>query len=158
MKEKLTIEKAKKISAEYLNKVEDKRLMEFLLIHSSKVAEISILIGKVKKLDIESLEIAGFVHDIGYFISEHDHPKNSLDILVKKKFEIDEKLKDCVLNHGANDEPQTEEGKIFQIADKISILDQETLSIFLNDNPLTKEEKEFLAMMLSKASMFLSRL
>ena len=158
MKEKLTIEKAKEISTEYLNKVEDKRLREFLLIHSSKVAKISALMGKVKKLDIESLEIAGFVHDIGYFINEENHPKNSLDILEKENFEIDEKLKDCVLNHGANDKPQTEEGKIFQIADKISILDQETLSIFLNDNPLTNEEKKFLEMMLSKASMFLSRL
>ena len=158
MKKELTIEKAKEISHEYLSKVEDKKLKEFLLVHSSKVSETAVLIGKIKKLDTEVLEIAGFIHDIGYSMNEQNHSQHSLNILKKQNFEISEKLKDCILNHGVDGNPKTREGEIFQMADKISIIDQDTLAVFLRDNQMTNEEKGFLEMMLSNSLKFLAKL
>lgn len=151
MKEEITPEKAKKIYYEFLNKVNDQKLKDFLLIHSLRVSDIAVLIGKIKGLDIKVLEIAGLVHDIGYSISEKNHPQCSLNILEEQKFEIGDKLKDCILNHGSLGKPKTEEGKIFQIADKLSIIDKDTLAIFLKGNNITIEEKEFLKMMISKS-------
>ena len=65
MKEKITLEKARELYNTYLNKVNDKKLREFLFIHSLKVSEMAILLGKINRLDINILEIAGLLHDIG---------------------------------------------------------------------------------------------
>jgi uncharacterized protein len=158
MKEKITVEKAREIYIMYLNKVNDKKLREFLLVHSLKVSEMAVLLGKIKGLDISVLEIAGLLHDIGYSINEENHSQHSLNILEEKNFEISEKLKDCILNHGGKGSPKTEEGKIFQMADKISIIDKDTLYIFLKDKVVSNEEKEFIKIVVSKSLELLDKL
>ena len=158
MKEKITLEKARELYNTYLNKVNDKKLREFLFIHSLKVSEMAILLGKINRLDINILEIAGLLHDIGYSVDEKDHSKHSLNILEGKNFEVSEKLKDCILNHGGEGNTQTKEGKVFRMADKLSIVDKDTLYVFLKDKTINDEEKEFIKMMLSKSSELLDKL
>jgi len=158
MKERITLEKARELYNTYLNKVHDKKLREFLFVHSLKVSEMAVLLGKINRLDINILEIAGLLHDIGYSVDEKDHPKHSLNIIEEKNFEVNEKLKDCILNHGGEGNPQTEEGKVFEIADKLSILDKDTLYVFLKDKTINDEGKKFIKMMLSKSSELLDKL
>ena len=44
------------------------------------------------------------------------------------------------------------------MADKLSIVDKDTLYVFLKDKTINDEEKEFIKMMLSKSSELLDKL
>ena len=156
----LTKEKAKKIYEENLNKIEIKELRDFLLVHSKKVKEIAVLLGNRKNLDVETLEIAGWIHDIGYIIDEKEHAKNSFEILEKEGYEISETLKDCILNHGHTKKPLTPEGEIFQMADYISMIYKDILNTFLqhNKSKIGEVNISFLEMMISQAISFIKRI
>ncbi len=156
----LTIKESEKIYEKYLNKITIKELRDFLLVHSKKVRDMAILLGKRKNLDTTTLEIAGLVHDIGYAIDEKEHPQHSFKILKEEGYEVSEILKDCILNHGHDKVPLTTEGKIFQIADKISILDKETLHIFLKHNnaEINEEDLAFLEIMITQAMSFMKKI
>jgi hypothetical protein len=80
-----------------------------------------------KKL-LDRLIPLAWVHDIGKIESEENHAEYSLKIL-DKKFKLDFVDKDCILNHGVSGKPTTEEGKIFQNADGISLFYPEVLLI-----------------------------
>ena len=59
-------------------------------------------------------------------------PVKFVRYLSEEHFEINEKLKDCILNHGSNGNPKTKEGKILQIAVKFNIIDKDFLRYLIN--------------------------
>jgi len=111
---KLTFEDARRLCFEYFNKLEDREQADFLILHSKNASETAVMIAQNRpdmNLNIETLRIAGFVHDIGYFIEEENHAEHSIELL-EKEYELDEKLRDCILNHGTGSVTKIEEGKI----------------------------------------------
>jgi hypothetical protein len=73
---------------------------------------------------IEKLKPLAWVHDIGK-INGDNHAEKSIEVL--KDFNLDETEKDCILNHGSSGNPKSEEAKIFQCADGISLFYPETV-------------------------------
>ncbi len=122
--ERLDVEKARKFCKETLMKLENKENAKFIILHSKLDSEIALILAEKKDVDKETLEIAGLLHDIGKVIDKEDHEKHSIEIL-EKQFELSETLRDCILNHRTKGNPVTEEGKIFRVADKLSILHPE---------------------------------
>ncbi|MEF2175384.1 MAG: HD domain-containing protein [Candidatus Absconditabacteria bacterium] len=149
----LTIETAKQIAIENAKKIQDPQVREFTLIHSEKVGLIANLIGKKLGLKTDLFLIAGRVHDIGYSVDFDNHALLGVQMLQVAGYEVDELLKDCILNHGTHGNPKYYEGKIFQIADKLSIFDFDVVQVLLkyNDFPLKGEPIEFLKKMSNNA-------
>ena len=143
---KLTIKNAKELSEKYLLK--NREIDPYHFIHTLKVVQAVKIISKNKKLDNKTLEICAWLHDIGYSIGNlpnraPNHAKNSVKILIKDGFEVTDKIKDCILNHGSNGNPKTKEGKILQIAVKFNIIDKDFLDYLINGK--SKDNKiEFL--------------
>lgn len=150
---KLTPTIAHQIALDYAPQIKPQRQGEFFLIHTTNVVKIAKIIAKKVNLDQDFFEIAGRVHDIGYVKDMEHHADHSLSILTDLWYEIDEKLKDCILNHGNQKSPTTLEGEIFQIADKLSIFDADIIELFLQheDFPITKDGLEFLKAMSEKS-------
>ena len=113
------------------------------------------------KLNIydEIFEIAGRVHDIGYCRDKRNHAEHSLKLLKERGYEVDEVLADCILNHGNAKSPTTTEGRIFQLADKLSIFDEDILEILIKntDFPYEKEAVDFLKEMAEKTFRMLEK-
>ena len=153
---KLTKEKAKELAKKYLldSKIKDG---EFFYVHTKGVVEVARLLAKKEKIDIKKIESCAWVHDIGYYLEQEGHAKKGIELLKKEGIKIDEILKDCVLNHGNSGNPTTKEGKIMQIADKISIMNKDFLEILLN-NKIGKEEIDFIKMMFDKSIKMLEKL
>ena len=153
---KLTPEIAEKFAKEIFSKVDNSEDREFYLIHSKAVVNTAIILARNKTVNNDLLRIAGWLHDIGYVISEENHAEHSLEILEKEGFELNLILRDCILNHGSSGKPETEEGRIIKGADKVSILNPEVVDLFVkNSRKLSKEELAFLNKMTSKALDFL---
>jgi putative nucleotidyltransferase with HDIG domain len=152
---KPTVEEAKGYCNLCLNKIQDKQEAEFLKLHSRKVAEIAKILGEKKKLDTEILEIAGYLHDIGRSIVSEGHAKKSIE-LAEKEFKLSESLKDCILNHGSKSEPVTKEGKIFQIADKLAIIDIDVFQHLMVGN--MKNNKKYLSKAIAKCEKGIEKL
>jgi hypothetical protein len=83
---------------------------------------------------------------------EH-HAEYTIPMLSNLWYEIDNKLEDCILNHGNNKTPTTLEGNIFQIADKLSIFDADIIELFLKyeNFPMKKDGLDFLKTMAEKS-------
>ena len=117
-----------------------------MLVHSEKVGQVAIIIAKKLKINNKVFKIAGWVHDIGYFKNSDSHANSAIPILKELGYEVEEILKDCILNHGNEGKPKTTEGKIFQLADKFSIFDLDVIKIMLKHGtfPLKDENIAFL--------------
>ena len=151
MKERLTLEKAEKIAKESFGKIKNKENREYHLLHSALVKETVNTLSRYFDVDKKVLEIAALVHDIGYVIDPENHAEESLKIL-ERKFKVEKVLKDCILNHGFNKKPITLEGKIFQLADKLYVLNPKLVSYLLKyKNTLKKEDFKFLRRIFDKA-------
>ena len=148
-----TPQTAEQFARKILNKIEKPDNREFSIIHSKAVGETALLLAQGKNIDKDTLVIAAWLHDIGYSIKDKDHAQHSLEILKNEGFEISETIKDCILNHGSSKNPQTQEGKIFQIADKVCILNKDILKVFLKHNKgkIKQEDFDFLKMMTTRA-------
>ena len=96
---------------------------ELKILHSRcvfmAVRDIIKLKGLEGQVDTEELEIAAWLHDTGYVLQKEDHAKYSLE-MCERDFILDDNLRDCILNHGRKYKPRTREGKIIQLADKLS--------------------------------------
>ena len=149
---KLTPTIAHQIALDHAPQIKPQRQGDFFLIHTKNVVKIAKIIAKKLNLDEDFFEIAGRIHDIGY-VKDMEHAEYSLSILTDLWYEIDHKLKDCILNHGNVKSPTTLEGKIFQIADKLSIFDANIIELFLQheDFPMTKDGLAFLKVMSEKS-------
>jgi len=157
---KLTVKKAKKISREILSDIKEIEEREFHKIHTEAVVKAALILSKGKKIDKKLLETAAWVHDIGYSVSDENHAEKSIEILEKKGFELSEKLKDCVLNHGGGGKPKSKEAKILQIADKASTLDSEILKILVKyqkDGKFKEDDLKFIRKMSEKANDMLEK-
>lgn len=158
---KLTKRIAKGMAKKYLaNKNED--IDPFHFIHTLKVVQAVKIISKGKKLDKTLLEICAWVHDIGYSVNnspnnDPHHAENSINLLIKGGYEVTDKIKDCVLNHGSKGRPKTKEGKILQIAVKFNIIDKDFLKYLIEEKAGGKEIK-FLKKRTDSALKMLKRL
>ncbi|KKQ94920.1 MAG: hypothetical protein UT66_C0004G0032 [candidate division CPR2 bacterium GW2011_GWC1_39_9] len=149
----LILLEAKKIALDMFEKVEPVEHGDFLRIHSEKVGKVAVMIARIMQLDDEIFEIAGWIHDIGYSENFENHADFSISILERMGYELSDVLSDCVSNHGNGMDPKTIEGKIFQVADKLSIFDIEIIGSMLKNGsfPLEDGDIDFLKMMSENA-------
>jgi len=162
MKQKPTPEVAEEFARKAFLKDKTNEDREWHLFHSKSVGDAALILAESKKVDKELLKIAGWMHDIGQTVSMDDHASYSLK-LAEKEFEISDKLKDCILNHGNSGKPVCEEAKLINIADKVSMLNPEFVKLFMKDSankPADKKKKDinFVKMMLSKAGELLEKI
>lgn len=137
----LNSKEAEELAKEIFSTEKDAESREFHLSHSKAVVETSLILAKNTKADKELLKIAGWLHDIGQTINKDTHAEHSLKILEQKGFNLNEKLIDCILNHGTSGKPKSIEGKIIRIADKASMLNPETNRIFV-DYSMKKQQQD----------------
>lgn len=144
---------AKKIALNIFAKIDPIDFGDFLLLHSEKVGKVAKIIARKMKINDEMLEIAGWVHDIGYLKNFENHANFTILILREMGYKLNEILEDCILNHGNGKNPKTIEGKIFQVADKLSIFDADIIEKMLkNEGLLLKDDDiNFLKMMSKNA-------
>ena len=150
---KLILLEAKKIASDIFVKADLVDRGEFLLVHSEKVGRVAKMIAQKLQINDEVFEIAGWVHDIGYAKDFENHADFAIPILKELEYEVSDILEDCILNHGNGKSPKTTEGKIFQVADKLSIFDTEIIQIILKNGsfPLKDDDINFLKMMSENA-------
>lgn len=150
---------ARAFALEIFDKLEDVLKKDFLLVHSEKVGLMADFIASHLNINNDIFIIAGWLHDIGSAIEDDNHAEHSISILEKRNIFIDPTLKDCILNHGNEGVPKTIEGKIFQLADKLSIFDLETIKVFINQGgiPMKNDYIEFLKTLSDKALFLLNR-
>jgi len=139
---KLTIEKAKKIANNISHQINPIDNREFFLIHSEKVWKVAKIIAEKLWLPTDIFEIAGRIHDIWYAKNIEQHSDFSISILEELWYEINDILKDCILNHWNNKTPKTKEWIIFQIADKLNIIDSDIIKIVLKYWPFPISDKD----------------
>ena len=157
---KLTPTLAHQIALDLAPQIKPEKQGEFFLIHTTNVVRVAKIIAKNLNLDEDFFEIAGRIHDIGYVKDMEHHADYSLSILTDLWYDTDPKLKDCILNHGNSKSPTTLEGRIFQIADKLSIFDASLIELFLQneDFPITRDGLLFLKAMSEKSFKLLENL
>jgi len=150
---KLTPALAKEIFFSLAPKIQPQDHQDFIMVHSEKVAKVAKMLAQKMGLDDQLLEIAGWVHDLGYLKSGQEHAEQTILILQDLGYEIDQTLQECILNHGNGKTPQTKEGKIFQLADKLSIFDADTIKIMLEHHgfPWQESDYQLFPMMSAKA-------
>lgn len=150
---KMDLSEAKQIALNISKQIKPIDHRDFFLVHSEKVSRVAKMIAKKMNIDFSLLEIAGWIHDIGYSKSLENHAEYAIPILQELGYEVDDILKDCILNHGNEKTPQTTEGKIFQLADKLSIFDSDIIEVILNHStfPLKDNDINFLKTMSKKA-------
>jgi HD superfamily phosphodiesterase len=149
----LNLSEAKQVALNIANNIEPIDHRDFFLVHSEKVGKVAKMIAQKIGIDDNIFEIAGWVHDIGYSKDLENHADYAIPILQELGYEVNETLKDCILNHGNGKNPQTLEGKIFQLADKFSIFDSDVIEVILKHGtfPLKADDVNFLKMMSEKA-------
>jgi len=128
--------KAKNFAFKILSKKFKGIELKWIMEHCREVLNCCSMLSKEKDVEVINLRIAAWVHDIGRVISEEEHPRKSLELLKKEFGEINEKIEDCILNHQVLGTPKTKEGKIFQVADKMSLLSPKLFVLY------AKEDKE----------------
>jgi putative nucleotidyltransferase with HDIG domain len=132
------------------------------IFHSKAVGDTALILAEGKKVNRDVIRIAGWLHDIGQTISIDNHAALSLE-MAEKEFEMDEKLKDCILNHGSGGNPVCEEAKLIFIADKVFMLNPKFVELYMKDTvgkPPEKKKKDldFARKLLSKASELLEKI
>jgi len=154
---KLTPSIAKQIALDMSPEIHPIDQREFFLIHTENVVKIGRIIAKKLNLDEDFFEIAGRIHDIGYAKDFEHHAEYTIPMLMDLWYEIDKTLEDCILNHGSQKSPTTLEGKIFQIADKLSVFDAQTIELFIKyeEFPMKKDGLAFLKNMSERACKLL---
>jgi HD superfamily phosphodiesterase len=143
----LTIETAREFAIEKFGKFPELE-KQLKIKHSEYIIKAAEELVKEKgienNININRIEIAAWLHDIGYIVSEEGHAEYSLRIS-KEKFELDSIIEDCILNHDSKGKPVTKEGKIIQLADKLNLFYPEMKKIYVESligQGRTKEEAE----------------
>lgn len=122
MTEKLTEESAKKFALRIYGKMKAGVEKRFIVQHTKGIVKTSVNLAKGKKVDLESLKIACWLHDIGRTVDVEGHAEISINLAEEKFGNLNQIMLDCILNHGSSKNPETREGKIMQLADKLSIM------------------------------------
>lgn len=105
----LNIPEAKELALNISKQINPIDQRDFFLVHSNKVAKIAKMIAEKIGINSEIFEIAGWVHDIGYAKDIEKHSDFTIPILEELGYEINDILKDCILNHGNKKIPTTQE-------------------------------------------------
>lgn len=149
----LTITAAKSLALSIFKDLTPDFHRNFQQVHSHKVGRIAKMIGHKLNIESDIFEIAGWTHDIGYCKDHEEHAQHSVRILQEHGFEVDLTLSDCILNHGNNKTPETLEGRIFQLSDKLSVFDADLIEVMLrnSDFPQGTEAIDFLKSMSEKS-------
>lgn len=114
---------------------------QFHYVHTKNVVNIVSYISKKFKLNIDKMQAIAWVHDIGYSLNNKlDHCENSLKLLRERNILLDEIEEDCIKNHSSSKNPKTIEGKLFQIANKLSIFDPDLIEVLLKQESITSED------------------
>ena len=121
---KPTLEEAKKFAEEKFKGMEELQC-KWNILHAKYM--IKALEELAEGEDISKFEALAWLHDIGKIEGPLNHAENSLKI-AEQEFELDEIEKDCILNHGSNGKPKSNEAKIFQCADGLSLFYPEAIS------------------------------
>lgn len=108
--------------------------LDWTLEHCKAVLKCCLILSKTKKVDKKSLKIASWLHDVGRINSEENHANESIKIIEKKFGKIGGVILDCIINHGSSSNPKTTEGKIFQLADKMSLLTPELFVLYAKED------------------------
>jgi len=119
----LTPETAEEFALEvFKNKMKAGVEKRFIIQHTKGVLKTSLALAKSKKVDLESLKIACWLHDIGRTVSIENHAEISINLAEEKFGKLNKTITDCIKNHGSSKNPETQEGRIIQLADKLSIM------------------------------------
>jgi putative nucleotidyltransferase with HDIG domain len=111
--------------------------LSWSLLHLQNVANCCKLLAEGKDVDNDALTVSAWLHDLGRTQVDEGHAQVSVEIAEKEFGKLDPIVKDCIAHHGSkNETPTTEEGKIIQIADKLSVLDPR---LFIRE---AREDKE----------------
>jgi len=155
----LNLSEARQIALKISKNIEPIDQRDFFLVHSEKAGRVAKMIAQKIGIDNNIVEIAGWVHDIGYSKDFENHADYAIPILKELGYEVNDTLKDCILNHGNRKSPQTIEGKIFQLADKFSIFDSDVIEVILKHGnfPLKADDVNFLKMMSEKTFQLLKK-
>jgi putative nucleotidyltransferase with HDIG domain len=149
---KLTKEKAKEFALEIFSQIKGETDREFRIFHAKAVAKTAQALAEYDKaIDRDVLEMGAWLHDIGYIEGEDKHAERGIEILEKEGFILADKIADCVLHHGSWGKPRTKEGKVIQMADKISFINPGIIEILMRDGKMKDEEVDFLEKMLTNA-------
>lgn len=103
-------------------------------IHCQAVIDACIGMAAGTTLDKNVFLVAGWLHDLGKMKDDENHHVASLEFLddyLKEapSFEpLRETIIDCITNHRSNGAPKTLYGRIFQLADKVALLDTRWLA------------------------------
>lgn len=95
-------------------------LSQWNSLHSECMIKAIKDLTKDEKI-INTLIPLAWIHDIGKIRQEDNHAEISIQILEENGFTLTEIEKDCILNHGASKKPESEEAKIFQKSDGLSL-------------------------------------
>lgn len=147
----LSVYEAERLAEKYLL---DRNTVDgaFFFAHTKGVVSAIKIISPIFNLDVNKLTSLAWIHDIGYFSNDiANHAENTLSLLSKENIELDEIDKDCILNHGNRKIPLTREGRFMQVADKISILNEEFLKVLFSKKSITSDEIQFIKMMCDSA-------
>jgi len=96
--------------------------------HCQRVAKLVLKIGKEEKADLQTLELAAWLHDIGVIKGRKNHEIRSARQAAKilKKFMSQEKINkiiSCIRNHRfTTGKIETQEDRILQDADKLDVI------------------------------------
>ena len=90
----ITENKAKNFALEIFEGMPDGLEKRVLLKHSEGVVQTCEKLAKGQEIDLESLKIAGWLHDIGRIRSIKGHAKISLEIAEEKFEELNNIIKD----------------------------------------------------------------
>lgn len=92
-----------------------------ILKHSMEVAYICAKLAEEIGADVKLAKMAGFFHDIGKAVThEVDGPHAVIGATILRKFDMDERLINCVESHHNDVEPQSVEAILTSAADAIS--------------------------------------
>ena len=132
---RLTPKNAEKFATELFKQNLKGIQLEFRLKQCKEVQKVCLLLAENKEVNIKALKITAWLHDIGRVDDgDLEHPAKSLELAKNQFKKIDEIIEDCIINHAAKSKPKTKEGRLFQLADKLSLLSPQLFIESLKDN------------------------
>ncbi len=152
---KLTPLIAKEIAEKYFLQKGDKAEQDFSRTHTEAVVEVALILAKKFHLDESLIERTAWVHDIGKVINMADHEAHAISLLEKEGIEVIEIERDCILNHGVKSSPKSEEAKVIQMSDKLSILSIPMLTLLFEQESVLPSDVEFYKKMTEGSLNFL---
>jgi len=117
---------------------------EFVYYHSERVLFWAVKIADDWKLEKSVVEVAAWLHDVGYAIDPDDHRRAGAEAVKRRLEEIgaDEDVVshvyDAIRNHGSKDAPRTPYGELMRFADGLGVIDPQLLGFYL---PVVDEDE-----------------